>query len=1757
MIKGGSMIKKKFIKKVSVVVALLIALQSSSLTAFANDSWPFSGDAAHGKNQPSVKGYTSGQIASWSPETEPHAEALRSRVPLQKRIDPLSATQANPALPSEIQMFNLAGDYGNAFIENAPYTNKFARYHFNFWQYIDYYSYWHGTATPYTPPEYYDDTAKSNWQQKWFEFGMLNIPDPTYTDAAHKNGVMSIATIFFSNNDRGQQTYKQMLVKDANGKFPVAEKMIEMANYFGYDGYFFNQEEQNPNVDVADIPDYIAFMQTIVDAGLYVNWYDSLNTSTGSNSFQDTFTNNNIRMLYDNGKQTSHSFFANYTLNSTKITNSINFLNNFNTANATSFNMYDNYFAGIEAGSDGVDGAHWAQGNQNAVTRAMDSNGIPRTSYASLGTDFVHSDLDRDMGLKGDSNADYGNPKAFDYKHNTDYQWMTTVREQLWWSGPNLNPANTAVTTSNKGADVYADTTKFKGFAQALPEKSSIGGSNFYTSFSVGRGMRYYKEGQAVGEGEWSNMSMQDTALTWQWWQETNGTELALDFDYGQGVKIDPSRQSYSPIGGYNGGNSLVINGKLDDENLIRLYKTDLELNANSKFDIVYNKTSVNDASELSVALIFKDDTSSVVKIPVQNSGEKTNGWKKATLDLSAYAGKNIAVIGLNLDNNSAAINDYQINIGQIRVYDSTAVKAAAPTGLTVSQAISNTNEMFVKWDIQSYDDVKLYNIYVNDVMVGGKYDEIFYIKNLPAKSGKIKVVPVGADGLEGNAAEIPFDITNAASNISVDSKADGTLTVSWDNTANITGDIKVTVKNVNLLDDQPVNAEKTVPAGSTNVVFDNMPVNGDDYTVTVQIGSSNVITENGRFIDVVCKPYAEQWSVSGNQIDLPMPNTRDWRYLYVYEDGVAKSFATTYSAGNKPMIVRGRSTKASLSFNSTAKTVYVVMEDYAGNQSEPVFIKSSSITASEFPDPILRQWVIDNVGDGTTATTKDLNDFKGTIDLTGLGIADFTGLGLIQNAEELIISGNPLLTNFNDPNNVPRSIKTLKLTDNPNLEFIQADAFVNTKLLKTLDISGSSALKYVDIKGSSVETLIADDIADYTDLIYLDITGTNADIETDSSLWKFVKDMLDKIDGSTATVSVPKFTTVSQGIVPAGSGFTNTQVLTDGVKTGSSFASASTFPAEVTIDMGSEVEVSAYRHFATSNTYAPKAFTISYSTDNVNFTDIKAETNITSKDYETKFAPVKGQYFKLTVTAGASYYGVRLNEIEFDGIKYYSHPATVNFDGTMPDNTLLVQKIEQAEKLKEIEYSPASWKKLTEQIKTAKDVAENGYSTQAEINTAFNDLDNTILSLVKVNFKVLKDTVAKAEKLLAENALDNTIPSVVTEFNNALADAKGLFDADPVTQLEVNTATMRLLSVMGKVDWKAGFKGSLEILVELAEDIDLDKYLDTGKTEFTNALQKANDVLADPDAFAQEIDEAYDDLLDALFALKMKADKTLLKSAVVKAQGIDTSLYTKDSIDALSTVLADAVNVLENEQADQDEVNAAAQTLTKAIANLSAKANKTSLKAAIDQANSVNLLLYTPESTENFSQILENAVKVFDDEKSDQATVNTATDKLIEAIMKLKLKADKSLLESDLAKAKVIDTSLYTKESADTLALAIADAEKILKDDNASQNEVDNATLSLANSIVGLKLKSSETSEESKNENSNNSKDESKNEDKDSKEESKNNNSNNSNNSKDKGNNSTGGKSPSTGSESILTAVIVFVVSGVLILISRRKKAN
>lgn len=329
-----------------------------------------------------------------------------------------SITQKDPSLPADTEMFNLAGDYGNAFFESFHDNNVFSQYLFNYWQYTDYYGAWPGQPIANVPKSLYDKKVQSDWTQKWFEFGTLNLPNAAYANAAHKNCAKSIAMIFYSDNDRGEQTYKDLLEgKRADGTYPVADKLVEIAEYYGFDGYFVNQES---DVSADDVLAYQDFMKQIVDQGIYIQWYDSATYPGGGVGYQDMFNGSNSPYVQDTDKgKISDSIFLNYWFSGNMLKDSA--------AHAESFGIDPKYavFAGIESGQKKFDSIGSNAGYMNVN---LDDTGKPYVSLAALGADFVSREL-------GDDKKVY--PK---------YQNQVFDRERrLWTARP---PARRAPPTS-------------------------------------------------------------------------------------------------------------------------------------------------------------------------------------------------------------------------------------------------------------------------------------------------------------------------------------------------------------------------------------------------------------------------------------------------------------------------------------------------------------------------------------------------------------------------------------------------------------------------------------------------------------------------------------------------------------------------------------------------------------------------------------------------------------------------------------------------------------------------------------------------------------------------------------------------------------------------------------------------------------------------------------------------------------------------------------------------------------------------------------------------------------------------------------------------------------------------------------------------------------------------------------------------------------------------------------------------------------
>ena len=108
--------------------------------------------------------------------------------------------------------------------------------------------------------------------------------------------------------------------------------------------------------------------------------------------------------------------------------------------------------------------------------------------------------------------------------------------------------------------------------------------------------------------------------------------------------------------------------------------------------------------------------------------------------------------------------------------------------------------------------------------------------------------------------------------------------------------------------------------------------------------------------------------------------------------------------------------------------------------------------------------------------------------------------------------------------------------------------------------------------------------------------------------------------------------------------------------------------------------------------------------------------------------------------------------------------------------------------------------------------------------------------------------------------------------------------------------------------------KAALKEAIDLGGRYDLDKYVEDGKAEFTEALEKAKEVYENGNALQEEVTSAWQDLVDAISELRLKADKTNLEELLKAVEGLDLSIYTDESVAVYRTALAAAQAVMDDE---------------------------------------------------------------------------------------------------------------------------------------------------------------------------------------------------------------------------------------------------
>lgn len=528
-----------------------------------------------------------------------------------------------------------------------------------------------------------------------------------------------------------------------------------------------------------------------------------------------------------------------------------------------------------------------------------------------------------------------------------------------------------------------------------------------------------------------------------------------------------------------------------------------------------------------------------------------------------------------------------------------------------------------------------------------------------------------------------------------------------------------------------------------------------------------------------------------------------------------------------------------------------------------------------------------------------------------------------------------------------------------------------------------------------------------------------------------------------------------------------------------SNYSSSYKLPQYVTIDLGAEYlleQVDMLPRQNTTNGHITH-YRIEVSSDEgENKTFVPVVEGFFKHDGTGLVAPEVAKEVKFDATS-ARY--VRFIAIESLGDRpnAYASIAELNFYGVeaMPS---IEEALKEGLKIvkKEEKYTTSSYAAFFATYAKLEVLAESSDATASEVNKALAEMYATIEALdtrasedlvirltdnvaafkaleadyTAEEFADMKAAITMAEAIL-EKAIDNIASKEATLANNALLMAKvelgKLADADQLLDnlamvIEIANETLATEENVRPSSIKA-----VKDAVEVGQAL-----IDSGSTD--RAAIKAS---------IESITKAVQELYKIV-------DKTELKELIALAESI-TGNFTEATAKELADAIAAAKVVSTNDDATTIEVADANSRLSNAILNLKVTANKEALatQIAITEKIIANIANYVPSSVAGIDTVLAKANGIFADEAAKQAQVDAMVKELTTANLKARMKADKKALETAIRKARSVDVAGYTASSAMNLRNAIANAEKVFANENATQDEVNSSVIAIDHAISRL----------------------------------------------------------------------------------------
>lgn len=641
-------------------------------------------------NQPVSSYWFPEDLLEWEAEEDADLPYNVSTVPLVERVETEKLHAVNDTQNTNTEVVALSIMNSNT-SGNPPHgINSFDNNTFSYWQYIDKMVYWGGSAGE----------------------GLIVPPSPDVTNAAHTNGVPILGTVFFPPIDfSGKMEWlDSFLVQDEDDRFPMVDKLIEVAELYGFDGWFINQETQGTDEEPltkehADL--MLAFIKEFKeksDNELEVMYYDAM-TVDGEVAWQNALNEENAAYLIDDDEALADSMFLNFWWTNDDLVDEELLKSSNEKAEEIGFDPYKLY-AGVDVQENGFSTPiRWDLFEKSA-----------NETYTSLGlyaADWAYS--------ASESLEDY------------------LTNENLFWVNSQMDPRETAEETP----------TTWPGISRYAVEKSPLTSLPFTTNFNLGNGYNFFIEGEKVSELDWNNRSVADILPTYRWIIDHEGeNDLTASIDYADA---------------YYGGNALKFRGNMeaDQASTIQLYKANLPIEK----DLVFTTTAkATEETELNLVITLDNGEEETIE-PDQAI---TDAWTTVNYDLSSLEGQVIDLISYELSTEEAS-DDYSFHLGNITIAASDTLDTTAVTEVTVEDAIFDEDAMLtgvrLTWEVD--EAAHHYEVYrINEdkskSLLGVAKSTNYFADSLPrldeTNKSQFEIVPVNQFLESGKSAEASMD---------------------------------------------------------------------------------------------------------------------------------------------------------------------------------------------------------------------------------------------------------------------------------------------------------------------------------------------------------------------------------------------------------------------------------------------------------------------------------------------------------------------------------------------------------------------------------------------------------------------------------------------------------------------------------------------------------------------------------------------------------------------------------------------------------------------------------------------------------------------------------------------------------------------------------------------------------------------------------------------------------------------------------------